>query len=74
MVNFWEWIVTECQRQHRKLEIELDGIIYDDNFNYNPSTNILTADSSMFPNESVGSDCNLLEKLSNANLIKITIQ
>lgn len=74
MINFWEWIVAESQQQHKKLEIELNGIVYDEKFNYNPTTNILTAESSRFPNESVGGACDLLEKLSNANLIKITIQ
>lgn len=73
-LNFWEWIITEHQKHNRILEIEINGIIYDKNFYYNPTTNILTAESSKLPLESIDDDCNLLEKLANYKMIRITIR
>ena len=77
MFNFWSWLANLSKEGRAKVELELNGIVYDKDFVYNEETDILTAESSN-PNQSMGSAGKILETLKTKNFnafsLKITFK
>lgn len=78
MFNFWSWLANLSKEGRAKVELELNGIVYDKDFVYNEKTDILTVESSQNTNQSMGSTGKILETLKNKNFnafsLKITFK
>lgn len=71
---FFNWLVQNYQNGTIDVVLTMNGIDYDKDFKYNEQKDVLTANSTSFPNQEFGSDCKTITHHINNKNVKITIR